>query len=298
MRRVTQRYIELRYDVPAERSDAVSDALLSAGATGIEERDAGTIHKPGAGRVLLVTWVVPEEAEAFIARAGDLLTALVGAVAARPTRDERNEDEWRDTWKAYFHARPVGRFVIVPSWETFTPSATQVVLDLDPGRAFGTGGHASTRLCLLAIDGMPDADGPSRVIDVGCGSGVLAIAAARRWPQLHGMGVDIDSDAVEVSIENAERNRVADRLHFSTTDVTQITERAPLVIANIQPEILIPMAPALIARMDDAATLILAGIIDEAADSVAAAYSSLGVPQRLHEEGWTALIFKRRSVSR
>lgn len=287
---MSQQYIELRYDVPQARSEDVSEILVAAGATGIEERDANTIAKPAPGRVVLVVWVPAGEDEAFVARARAGLRDVVDE-PIEPQREARQEDEWRDAWKRYFHARPVGRFVIVPSWEKYTPEPGQVVLDLDPGRAFGTGGHASTRLCLLAIDAMTTS--PTRVIDVGCGSGVLAIAAARRWPGLRGVGVDIDPDSVEVSRENAERNGVADRLRFDTTPVANLDERAPLVLANIQPEILIPMAPALIARTEDRATLVLAGIIDEAADAVAAAYADLGTPTRLGEEGWTALVFRR-----
>jgi ribosomal protein L11 methyltransferase len=287
---VTQQFIELRYDVPASRAEDACEILVASGASGVEERDADTIAKPAAGRVLLVVWVPAGEDEAFVARARLSLAAVIKE-PLEPQRETRHEDEWRDAWKRYFHARPVGRFVIVPSWEQYTPTAGQVILDLDPGRAFGTGGHASTRLCLLALDAITTT--PNQVLDVGCGSGVLAIAAARRWPHLRGIGVDIDPDSVEVSRENAERNGVADRLSFATTRVEHLTERAPLVLANIQPEILIPMVPFLIARMEARATLILAGIIDEAADQVAAAYAQLGAPRRLHEEGWTALVYTR-----
>lgn len=288
---MTQRYMELRYDVPAGRSEEVAEALVAVGASGIEERSANTIAKPAEGRVVLVVWVAAGEDDAFVARAREQLTPIVGTQAAEPQREQRDEDEWRDAWKRYFHARPVGRFVIVPSWESYVPQAGEVVLDLDPGRAFGTGGHASTRLCLLAIDAVEAS--PRFVIDVGCGSGVLAIAAARRWPQLRGIGVDIDPESVDVSRENAERNRVHDRLQFETTPVANLDQRAPLVIANIQPEILIPMAPSLMARMEERATLILAGIIDEAADDVAKAYAPLGEPQHLREEGWTSLVYSR-----
>jgi ribosomal protein L11 methyltransferase len=288
------RYVELRYELAAELAELASEALLDAGATGLEVRDGATIDRPGDGRVVVVVWIEPDEVEGFVSRATSGLTSILGPQvgSAVPARVERDEDEWRDAWKRYFHARPIGRFVIVPSWEQFVPSEAQIVLDLDPGRAFGTGGHASTRLCLLALDQLTLA--PTRALDVGCGSGVLAIAAARRWPQLRGEGIDLDADAIEVSRENAERNRVADRLRFSTRPLAELEGRADLILANIQPEVLIPMAPLLVARLAVGGALVLAGIVDEAATEVERVFTTAGLaaPHALHEEGWTALLYR------
>ena len=283
-------YAELTYALPAALAESAAAALVEAGASGVEERDASTIERPEPGEVLLVVWIDPAEVDTFIARVAAALPEA--GERARPLRHDRDEDEWRDAWKRYFHARPVGRFVIVPSWETYAPAPGEIVLDLDPGRAFGTGGHASTRLCLHALDQVVGE--VTSILDVGCGSGVLAIAAARRWPNARGHGVDVDGDAIEVSVENAERNHVADRLEFSTMSADR-TAPAQLVFANIQPEVLIPMAPVLMARRQGhgqvSGTLILAGIIDPAADSVRAAYAALGEPKVLREEGWTALVY-------
>ena len=278
------RYAELTYALPAALAESAAVALVEAGASGVEERDASTIERPEPGEILLVVWIEPARVDAFIARVAAALPAA--GERARPLRHDRDEDEWRDAWKRYFHTRPVGRFIIVPSWETYAPAAGEIVLDLDPGRAFGTGGHASTRRCLHALDQM-DGDVVT-ILDVGCGSGVLAIAAAKRWSRAQGFGVDVDRDAIEVSVENAERNGVANRLAFSTMPADR-TAPAQLVFANIQPEILIPMAPTLMARRQG--TLVLAGIIDPAADSVIAAYAALGTPRVLREEGWTALVY-------
>ena len=278
-------YAELTYALPAALAESAAATLVEAGASGVEERDASTIERPEPGEVLLVVWIDLAQVDTFIARVAAALPEA--GDRARPLRHDRDEDEWRDAWKRYFHARPVGRFVIVPSWETYAPAPGEIVLDLDPGRAFGTGGHASTRLCLHALDQVGGE--VTSILDVGCGSGVLAIAAARRWPHARGHGVDVDVDAIEVSVENAERNQVADRLEFSTTGAED-TAPAQLVFANIQPEVLIPMAPVLMARCHNG-TLILAGIIDSAADSVKAAYAALGEPKVLREEGWTALVY-------
>jgi ribosomal protein L11 methyltransferase len=184
--------------------------------------------------------------------------------------------------------------VLVPSWESYTPDAGDVVIALDPGRAFGTGGHASTRLCLQALDRL---EGPAaaRFLDVGAGSGLLAIACALAWPAARGLCVDIDPDAVEVSRENAARNQVADRVEAGTTPIDEVQGRFEVVTANIQPEVLIPMAAALTARLAPGGRLILSGILIEAADAVEEAYRAVGLTlaARFDEDGWRALVWAR-----
>jgi ribosomal protein L11 methyltransferase len=290
------RYVELCYTLPSDAAELAASALVECGASGIEERDGTTLARAAPGEIVLVSWIEEAHADAFVERAATALDGIgVMTERQRPQRLMRDEDEWRDAWKRYFHARPVGRFVLVPSWEAYVAKPGELVLDLDPGRAFGTGGHASTRLCLLAIDTL-HARGtlvPRRVLDVGCGSGVLSIAAARRWPDLQGEGVDIDADAIEVSRENAERNHVADRVRYSTTPAHELAGAAELALANIQPEILIPMAATLVDKLAPGGALVLAGIVDEAADEVIAAYAALGAPTLMREEGWTALVYTK-----
>jgi len=277
--------VELSFTIPADAAEAYADALTGAGAAGIEERDATTLAPPPPGCAELLVWVAPDEVDRLLGR-----VAASGLPEARVARRDREEDEWRDAWKRYFTARRVGRFVLVPSWEAYRPGPDEIVLHLDPGRAFGTGGHASTRLCLEAIGGEGAC---ARFLDVGCGSGVLAIACAARFSRAVGVGVDVDPDAIEVSRENAGRNGVADRIRFSTAGLEALDGAFDLVTANIQPEVLIPMAPLLSART--AGRLILSGILVEAAPAVEAAFLRAGL-QRAEvrdEEGWRALVMAR-----
>lgn len=282
------RWVELAFSLPAGDAELFCDRLVEAGAAGVEERDASTFAKPPPGQVTLVVWVAPEEADGFLAR-----VAQAGAAPPALRRD-RDEDEWRDAWKQHFKPRRVGRFVLVPSWERYAPAADEIVLDLDPGRAFGTGGHASTRLCLEALSD-PALPPPGRVLDVGCGSGVLAIAALKRWPEAGGAGVDIDPDALEVSRENAARNQVAGRLHFSTAAVEAVDGTFDLVLANIQAEVLIPLAAALARRLAPSGRLYLSGILASAAAPVAAAYRAAGLAPagERDEDEWRLLAFAR-----
>jgi ribosomal protein L11 methyltransferase len=287
------RYVELCFTVPESAVEGYVEALIAAGAAGVEERDASTLGPPQPGTGSVYVWVDPAEVPAFLERVREAARGLPEpAVKSR----DRDEDEWRDAWKRHFRPRRVGCFVIVPSWETYAGAADEILLHLDPGRAFGTGGHASTRLCLEALSDRELAC--ARFLDVGCGSGVLAIACAARFPDAKGVGVDVDPDAVEVSHENATRNRVADRIALSTDPVGAVAGAFDVVTANIQPEVLIPMAPSLAERVAPGGRVILAGILVEAAPPVADAFGAQGLSQAgsLDDEGWRCLVFQRRRL--
>ena len=278
-------WIELAFTVDAHAAEELAERLIACGAAGVEQRDDGTIARITDGTAALIVWVQPNDVEPFLARARQ---AGFDRVATR----ERSEDEWRDAWKKYFAPRLVGKFVLMPSWYAKDAAPAGVVIDLDPGRAFGTGGHASTRLCLRVLSELAPAD---RFLDVGCGSGVLSIACAKAWPSATGIGVDVDADAVDVSRENATLNRVVDRLEFSSTPIERVPGAFPLVLANIEPHVLVPIARALADRMAPGATLVLSGILVEQAPSVEAAYDALALQllERRDEEGWRALVYRR-----
>jgi ribosomal protein L11 methyltransferase len=268
------RWSEVAFTVPEAAAELWAAALVEAGAGGVEERDATTLARPAAGQVTLVVWVEPDGVDAFLR---DVDTT--GLPEAMIERRDRDEDEWRDAWKKYFGVTTIGDFVLIPSWEKHTPGPAQIPLALDPGRAFGTGGHASTRLCLKALSG----PAPRRVLDVGCGSGILIIAALKRWPEAQGWASDIDLDAVAVARENAERNGVAPVLSTEMPD-----GEFDLILANIQPEVLIPMAPELARRLVTGGRMLLSGILVEAAAEVVAAYRAQGltVDEGDEEQDW------------
>ena len=269
-------------------AEAAAIALAAAGLAS-EQRDQTTLDKPPPGTVAIVTFGEPGEG------APKQIAALLSeaGVEANITTLVSDDESWRDSWKAYFKPRRVGRFVIVPSWESFAPAPADVVLALDPGRAFGTGGHASTRLCLELLSSLQG--GAQSFLDAGCGSGVLAIAAARICPDARGVAVDIDPEAVEVTVENAVANRVADRIVASTTPVADVAGSFDLVFANLSAEVLEALAPSLSSRVAAEGTLIASGILVEQADAVAAAFVARGltVAGALEEEGWRALVLAR-----
>jgi ribosomal protein L11 methyltransferase len=187
------------------------------------------------------------------------------------------EAEWREAWKKYFKASRITRqFVVVPSWEAYEAAPDDVVIDLDPGMAFGTGTHASTRLVLEHMQVMADAGAsPNRILDVGCGSGILAIAAVKRWPTATCVAIDNDPIAVQATAENMLKNRVADRVDVNSTPIKELIETFPLVLANIQAHVIREIKAALIKRTGG--TLILSGLLTAQAQPLADEFVEAGM---------------------
>jgi ribosomal protein L11 methyltransferase len=236
------------------------------------------------------------------------------------------EAEWRDAWKRYFKVSHLTReFVVVPSWETYEAKPGEVIIDLDPGMAFGTGTHASTRLVLEELQALADAGTtPPRILDVGCGSGILSIAAVKRWPGATCVAVDNDPIAVQATAENVERNGVqsivttgegslgpgAQLGHWLGSDWA-IKQRAAsradgpvafepeqefdLIVANILANVHVLLAPHLHRALKAGGLLITSGIIADREADVAEAFAAAGLMQveRLQEGDWVALVHVR-----
>jgi ribosomal protein L11 methyltransferase len=241
----------------------------------------------------IVVWVVADRAEAtrnLLADAAERLRASgfevdPAAIAVRPAAPE---EEWRDAWKRYFQVTRIGRrIVIVPSWERHQAQPDDIVLDLDPGRAFGTGAHASTRLCLTEIDGL-DIE-VARFLDVGTGSGILSIAAAKLWPRARGVAIDVDPIAVGAAVENLALNDI-DRVDTSDRALADVGGRFDLVVANIQADVLEAMAPALAARTGQ--RLLLSGLLDEQVGAVSRTFEATGLRALGVRalDGWSAIL--------
>ena len=210
------------------------------------------------------------------------------------------EYDWAHSWQKYYRPLAIGKTIyIVPEWERDTaqiPEGCTSIL-MNPGLTFGTGSHASTQLCL---EGIEEFIVPGKsVLDLGCGSGILAIAALRLGAS-HATGVDIDPKAVDVSYENAELNGIGkDRCRFLAGNViadkslvAELKElKAPLVLANIVADVIIPLAPVVPELLAEGGTFVCSGIIDKRGDEVAAALEKNGlkVIQRFEKNGWIAL---------
>ncbi len=230
-----------------------------------------------------------------------LLLSRDGAIS-EPIFQELAYEDWATSWKEHFRPLRIGRrTVIVPSWCSYEPEPDDLVITLDPGMAFGTGLHATTRLCLQALEAHPPSG--QRILDVGCGSGILSIAAVLLGAA-SATAIDNDPVAVTASRENAERNAVADRMQVAwgtlpsgTAGKTPLHNETDydLVVANILAEVIIGMAGGLSRSARMGGTLVLSGILAEKADLVRQAMTAEGVDihTTLAEGEWVALIGQR-----
>jgi ribosomal protein L11 methyltransferase len=221
--------------------------------------------------------------------------ALVGR-AAPPIEAVRRigEQDWVRASQAQFPPLRIGRLWIVPTW-TEPPDASALNLRLDPGMAFGTGTHPSTRLCLQWLEA--NVRPGMRVLDYGCGSGILAIAAAKLGAQTV-VGVDIDPAALQVARQNTRRNRVgADYTAPQSFRCSDPSSRFDVVIANILANPLILLAPVLVGLLSDRGSIVLAGVLERQADRLVQAYGAADAGLRLsvweRDGDWVCLAGRR-----
>ena len=213
------------------------------------------------------------------------------------------QEDWQNGWRKYYHPMDVGqRLAIVPSWQDY--DTDRVKLILDPGLAFGTGGHETTNLCLEVLDervkgGERVLDervkGGERVLDIGTGSGILAIAALKLGAAV-AEGVDIDPVAVRTAGENAALNGVADKLTVLVGDLSdKASGKYDIITANIVANAIMSLAPAVPGLMADDAVFIASGIIDSRKDEVIAALEAAGlaVLEVKEKRGWECIVCKK-----
>lgn len=204
------------------------------------------------------------------------------------------EEDWAFGWKKYYHPLRVGKhMVICPSWESCSLEPGDVMMRLDPGMAFGTGTHETTRLCLAMLEKYVTPG--CRVLDIGCGSGVLSIGAVLLGAS-QAVGVDIDTTAVRVAAENAAMNRVEEKTLYLCGDLTEkVTGVYQVVCANIVADVIIRLAPQVGAFMTGDAVLLVSGIIDSRQEEVAQALEQEGfsIVESAGEKGWCAMAVRR-----
>lgn len=284
------RYPYVHLDVAAEEAEETSALLFELGAQGVEERDETTMSKTvtgGSGKVTLVaSFETREDAEAAMAHLRDEMS-----LASR--YEEVVGDAWRDAWKEFFRPFAIAEGIVVrPPWEPYEPKPGEQVLHLEPGRAFGTGLHETTRLVARALREHAGELAGKVVLDVGCGSGILAFVALALGAE-RAVAIDVDPEAIEVTDENAARNAMQDRIQSSTTPIEQIDFQAPVVLANIEARILIPMAKELAARVAPGGLLLLSGILVPQKADVRAAYPDMDLVAAPELGEWTLLALRR-----
>lgn len=219
----------------------------------------------------------------------------VNTAPAVLTTAELQDEDWSDTWKQYFHTeKPGERVVIKPTWEEYAPQGDEVVIELDPGAAFGTGTHATTSMCIRQLEKLVKPG--MTVFDVGTGSGILSIISAKLGAK-NIQAVDYDDSVLKIVEENLEQNNVQDIISVAQSDLMQnVHGKAELVIANIIADIIIRLFDQLDEHLEQGGTLLTSGIIEDRIKDVLAAAEKhgYGVVERLENKGWACITFKRK----
>lgn len=213
---------------------------------------------------------------------------------------EAAEEDWAVAWKEHFKPLKVTpRLTIRPPWEDYRAAAGETVITIYPGMAFGTGRHPSTVLCLEALEALleeetlPPGTGQYQVLDVGTGSGILALAAARRGYRV--WAIDVDPEAVAAAVENVRLNALEELVWVDDTPLSLLRHQFPLILANLTAQDLLHHAEALAARLLTGGALIISGFLTEDVPSLLRRFLTLGLKEgtRQVREGWVALTLRR-----
>jgi ribosomal protein L11 methyltransferase len=211
---------------------------------------------------------------------------------------------WGEAWKAFFKPVHIGKTIVVkPTWEPYQAIGRQVIIEIDPGRAFGTGKHPSTALCIEILEKFVGELGPSKVasdlsvLDVGTGTGILGIVAARLGMK-RVLGLDVDPEALEAATHNLVLNRVAKTMVVSDTPLEQMVETFDLVVANLTAALIIQMSVPLVNRVADRGWLLLGGLLDEQVEGVIHSFQShdFQLAESRSTEEWGAILLRRRGL--
>jgi ribosomal protein L11 methyltransferase len=293
-------WAELCVTVRSQYTQAVAEFLIEEGSNNgiVEEKSPAD-----KDTVILKAYIKNDAArDAYVNRVADCMAGLFAAagddeslpaIAVNLIPDE----DWNKKWKSFFQPLKItDRIVIKPSWKNYHRLEGEIIVELDPGMAFGTGTHPSTSMCLKVIDeleGMLAPRGSLRMLDVGTGSGILAIAAVKLGFK-EVVGIDVDQVAVRTAQKNAEINGVAEGVVFSNTPLRMLEDEYPVVVANILPHVLIYLKEHLAARLEARGFLILSGILIEKAQEVKNAFArDMHVFRELHEGQWACLVFQK-----
>ncbi len=300
-------WIEILVTVPAAAIDLVTSELVLLGSAGVtvEERALDTFIPPDPnelpeGEQQLKAYFECDDTASLLGEVDALMQRLAPfypdwrTVSAQAV--EVGAQDWAQGWKQHFSAVRIGHHLVVrPSWEEFAAQEDDIVVVLDPGMAFGTGTHGTTRLCLEAVaEAFDSAEPPRRVLDVGTGSGILAIAAAALGAE-RVLACDIEEQALLTSRENCEVNHVEQTVELTGAPLEELDVGFDLILANILAEENVRLADPLIERLAPGALLVLSGILQEKEGFVRQAFDGRFAqpPQITHREEWSCLVYRR-----
>jgi ribosomal protein L11 methyltransferase len=291
-----KRWLVLSLVVPGEFTEPVSNFLMERGATGIEEVEEGF------GPVRLKAYFLQDGGERKALRSLRRYLKSLAKIdpGLVPTIDIETasipEQDWGENWKRFFKPLRIGsRFIVKPPWTGIRLKKEDLPIEITPGMAFGTGNHATTRLCMESLEKTLKKK-PLSVLDVGTGSGILAIAASRLGAE-DVVGIDIDAMAVEIARENVHRNKVSENVRIRKARIGDVRKTFDLVVANLDFKSLKKARIPLIRHLKRQGVLILSGILAEEEEMLCQLYLKGGNLRRLEtirEGEWACLTFQER----
>jgi ribosomal protein L11 methyltransferase len=296
-----------RADDRAVAEDLIANAFGEAGIKGVCMEPTDEEPAEGWAKEVLPRPVLEDRVTGYVAEnelAGETCRKLEAAVnllssshriEPRFSYRRMDEEDWAESWKAFFWPEKIGeRVVVKPTWRDYAPEPGEIVIELDPGMAFGTGTHPTTRLCVGMLETFLGTD--QRLLDVGCGSGIL-MAAAHKLGASKVMGIDIDPVAVKVSTDNLILNGVPaeDRMVLAGDLARDVHQRFDLVVANILSEVILSLLDQIPTVLEPEGVFLCSGIIEENGPQVIEKMTAMGfdILAAHHMDGWMAIAGRR-----
>jgi ribosomal protein L11 methyltransferase len=311
------KWAEISVKTTHEATDAVANIFHSLGATGVVIEDPKLINDYRASgmwdycdipeekdvETVIVKAYLPndellsDKIKLFERQFNNLFQYNLDKGKGEISWHEVQEEDWATSWKQYFHPVKVGeRIVIKPSWEEYEQAFDDIIIELDPGMAFGTGTHHTTQLCIRCLEEIMKKD--SVVFDVGTGSGILSVAAAKLGAAKV-KAIDLDTVAVRVARENVSHNKVDDIVSVSHGDLlTGVEGKADIIVANIIADVIIKVLPDIPARLKSQGIFLASGIISERLSDVAEAMkkNDFIIEKVIEDDGWVAIVARHGGV--
>jgi ribosomal protein L11 methyltransferase len=281
---MSEKWYALDVQIEPEAGEAVEYALIEAGASGTERAADFSDETRIIGYFNELPNREKVRNELFEAlRIYELPSSAVREMNVR----EVEERDWLEEWKKNWQPVAVGRFIIAPPWSEIVESPNHCVIRIEPGMAFGTGTHETTRLCLAAMQSYYEG---GSLLDVGTGTGILAIAAAACAPAAHVEAFDTDPDAIRIATENAVLNGVADRINFHVGSIDEQTSSADFICANLTADVIAKLLPTLVGL--SCGRLVLSGVLETQSQDIIDSLARLAITDvEITRDGeWVAII--------
>ena len=299
-------WCEVKVRIPAEYGELVAEIFQEEGAGGVVFEDPGILNEKLVqdDEYLGQEFILPEHyrvrsylpVDDCLGERLDRIKSRVREIIGKGSEfelEQVKEEDWAEAWKQYFKPERIGKIVIKPSWEEYSPASGDTVIELDPGMAFGTGTHPTTRLCLKLLQEIITPQ--TKMLDVGTGSGILTLAGAKLGAKKV-CAMDIDPVAVKVALDNIKRNRMEGLIDVYESNLLErpLDSKFNLVVANIISNAIIEISSQLAKVLEPGGIFLASGIIEERYAEVLDCLTRQGFShvKNVFEEGWAGLIVR------